>query len=171
MYLFDNLPLDVIQFEIFPYLDWNDRNSVNQCLPPIDKIRTPLNKGYGIKIIMKLQTISTSNYIKKVNLNKPNNARVILKLFRSIPKMSYLIQYSLLFRKALIATCKKYSDTNCYEYEGKTHYFKKTLSKLCTDFLDEYDTKYPYKYEVEVNPKVWEPIQNRFVEKETWKRR
>lgn len=36
----DNLPMHVIQYQLFPYLDYNSRNNLNMCLPPWDRVRT-----------------------------------------------------------------------------------------------------------------------------------
>jgi hypothetical protein len=38
--VFDNLPLAIIKHSIFPYLDYNSRNSLNLCLPAWDRIST-----------------------------------------------------------------------------------------------------------------------------------
>jgi hypothetical protein len=43
--VFDNLPLDVIKFEIFPYLNYQERINVNQCLPSHDRITRKMNKA------------------------------------------------------------------------------------------------------------------------------
>ena len=42
MYLFDNLPLEIIRYEIIPYLNYYERMAVNISLPPQDRISTPL---------------------------------------------------------------------------------------------------------------------------------
>ena len=44
MYLFDNLPFDIIRYEIIPHLNYYERMAVNISLPPQDRIRTPLKK-------------------------------------------------------------------------------------------------------------------------------
>jgi len=36
----DNLPYQVIQYEIFPFLDYNSRINLNMCLPVWDRVRT-----------------------------------------------------------------------------------------------------------------------------------
>jgi hypothetical protein len=36
----DNLPYQVIQYEIFPLLDYNSRINLNMCLPVWDRVRT-----------------------------------------------------------------------------------------------------------------------------------
>lgn len=43
--VFDNLPLDVIQFEIFPSLNYDERINLNQCLPPQDRISKKMLKA------------------------------------------------------------------------------------------------------------------------------
>jgi len=42
MYLFDNLPLDIIKYEIMPFLNYYERMAVNISLPPQDRMSTPL---------------------------------------------------------------------------------------------------------------------------------
>ena len=44
MYLFDNLPFDIIRYEIIPHLNYYERMAVNISLPPQDRIRSPLKK-------------------------------------------------------------------------------------------------------------------------------
>jgi hypothetical protein len=43
--VFDNLPLDVIKFEIFPSLNYDERINLNQCLPPQDRISKKMLKA------------------------------------------------------------------------------------------------------------------------------
>ena len=43
--VFDNLPLDVIKFEIFPFLNYHERLNLNLCLPPQDRIRRKMLKA------------------------------------------------------------------------------------------------------------------------------
>lgn len=42
MYLFDNLPLEIIRYEIIPFLNYHERTAVNLCLPPQDRMSFPL---------------------------------------------------------------------------------------------------------------------------------
>jgi hypothetical protein len=166
MYLFDNLPLDLIRFEIFPYLDWTDRVAVNACLPPSDRIRTPLAKDSGLIIVMKIQGVRLrKQLISSESVNSlAKKARWVLKIFRGFEKYNYLIQHHKKFRDMLIQKCKNYSNPENPEYIGTTRYIKKTLVKLCADIIEICEAKYPYKYEV--NPykdNVWNPIQNRYV--------
>jgi hypothetical protein len=44
MYLFDNLPLDIIRYEIIPHLNYYERMAVNISLPPQDRLSYPLKK-------------------------------------------------------------------------------------------------------------------------------
>lgn len=166
MYLFDNLPLDMIKFEIFPYLDWADRVAVNACLPPSDRIRTPLGKDSGLILVIKIQAARLKKYIKSAESSNylPIKSRRVLKLYRRIGNFNYIIQYHKSFRDMLIKKCKNYSNPENPEYIGTTPYFMKTLMKLATDFLEECDEKYPYKYQINAYTEgVWNPIQNRYV--------
>jgi len=166
MYLFDNLPLDMIKFEIFPYLDWTDRVSVNTCLPPVDRIRTPLARDSGLILAIRIQaarlkkqllSAESANYL-------PIKSRRVLKIFRGIEKYRYIIEHHKSFRDMLIQKCKNYSNPENTEYIGTSLHFKKTLMKLTTDFLEVYEMKYPYKYQINAHKEgSWNPIQNRYV--------
>lgn len=166
MYIFNNLPLDMIKFEIFPYLDWADRVAVNACLPPSDRIRTPLAKDSGLILVIKLQAARVKKYIRRAESSNylPVKSRRVLKLYREIENFKYIIQHHKSFREVLIRKCKEYSNPENPEYNGTTRHFKKTLMKLATDFLEKYNEKYPYKYEINAYKEgVWNPIQNRYV--------
>ncbi len=43
--VFDNLPLDIIKFEIFPSLNYQERLNLNLCLPPQDRISRKMLKA------------------------------------------------------------------------------------------------------------------------------
>jgi hypothetical protein len=57
--VFDNLPLQVIKYEIFPFLDYNSRHNLNMCLPVWDRLRTRMSSqslkkhqtDYCVKVI------------------------------------------------------------------------------------------------------------------------
>jgi len=166
MYLFDNLPLEIIRFEIFPYLDYEGRNAVNACLPRQDRIPTPFAKDSNNILMIKIQTCLLKKLLDRT-YKETRRHREILKLFRSFDKLSHIFQYNYKFHVCMIEKCKKYSKSDEPEYTLTTKYFKKTLVKLCADFLEVYKIKYPFKYNL--NSGVWNPIQNRYVEKEGWR--
>jgi len=164
--------LEIIRFEIFPYLDWNNRNAVNMCLPPIDRIRTPLAKDYGIKLAIILQSIRVKYYLtklEKINIKDSNRKRMFLKLFRSLDNMSYIMKYRNDFRTTVFDKCKNYTNINHPEYSQSSKYFKKTLSKVCLNFLEVCEAKYPFMYHVNIDIRTWNCIQDRYVEKESWR--
>ena len=39
----DKIPLEIIKYDIFPFLDYQARISFNQCLPPWDRIQTTMS--------------------------------------------------------------------------------------------------------------------------------
>ena len=49
-HLFDELPTDMIYYEIFPYLDYNSRVIANLLLPRQDRLRRPLEKDVVIML-------------------------------------------------------------------------------------------------------------------------
>ena len=156
----------MIQFEIFPYLTWDDRNAVNSCLPPIDRIRTPLAKDSGVILAMRIQAAGLKKKLTNVESSTSLSQKVrhIVKTFREIDKYSYLIMYHKDFRNMILEKCRNYSNPENPEYVCTSKYVKKTLIKYATNFLKIYEEKYPYKYEI--NPykdASWNPIQNRYV--------
>jgi len=42
----DNIPLDVIRYELFPFLDFESRVNLNQCLPPRDRVPKKFDKAF-----------------------------------------------------------------------------------------------------------------------------
>ena len=55
----DCLPLDAIQYEIFPYLDYESRVNLNQCLPLEDRISKKINLAAIVRHdrILRIQTL------------------------------------------------------------------------------------------------------------------
>ena len=47
-HLFDNLPTDIIYYEIFPFLDYDSRVTANLMLPRKDRIGHPLKKDAAL---------------------------------------------------------------------------------------------------------------------------
>lgn len=75
MYLFDNLPLEIIQHEIIPYLNYYERTAVNLCLPPQDRISFALQKIPDIvvkKVRGKNKVISNIKYPYWSTVERPH---------------------------------------------------------------------------------------------------
>jgi len=171
---FMNLPDDVVRFELFQYLNYNDRDALNCCLPFEGRIATPLRKDANIELAVRLQVSGVKKLINTLDKNDYNDIkkriRPFIKVFRSFHKMNYILQYSKQFREITVKKCMEYNDTNNPVFNLLSKYAKKTLIELTTDFLNNYETKYPYMYDTNRNfNSPWTSIQDRYVIKETWK--
>jgi len=150
-HLFDQLPTDMIYYEIFPYLDYNSRVTANLLLPWQDRLRTPLRKDAVlefqlmrgldvIKPIIKKQAAATSRVVRN---------RMSLKLWRTLPLFPELYQYGARFRAVAAAKATEFSDPSTYEMTQVSVYTRKELIKLCKAFLLSLETSYPYVRELD----------------------
>ena len=98
MYLFNNLPLDIILYEIIPNLDYLSRIVVNSMLPPVDRIRTPLDKKTIKKFELHFAKINLLKLLKEYNKKKINHETFLKK----ISTYATVFQYDKHFREGFI---------------------------------------------------------------------
>ena len=149
-HLFDELPTDMIYYEIFPYLDYNSRVTANLLLPLKDRLRTPLRKDAALEFTIRLystQMISLCNKQRHAQ-NRIARNRLSLKIWRTIPLFPELFQYNARFREIVVIKAADFSDPSLAEREDISVYTRKALKKLCEDFLLSLETSHPYKREV-----------------------
>ena len=85
MYLFDNLPLEVILYEIFPNLDYDSRVTANAMLPPQDRQSKKLNPDIRIRLQFNLFMSKMSKYMRKIDKHRGiYRNRVILAMYRDM---------------------------------------------------------------------------------------
>jgi hypothetical protein len=65
--LFDQLPTDIIYYEIFPFLDYNSRVCANLLLPLKDRLRIPLRKDAVNEMTIHLAITRVTPLLKKYN--------------------------------------------------------------------------------------------------------
>jgi hypothetical protein len=149
-YLFDELPTDMIYYEIFPYLDYNSRVTANTLLPPQDRLRTPLRKGAVLEFSVTFSCcILISNIKKQVFArNKITRNRFTLKIWRIMLLLPDLVQHSAKLRATFINKALEFSsqDSECFQYISR--YMCKTLRVLSQKFLLYTETSYPFLHEV-----------------------
>jgi len=145
-HLFDQLPTDMIYYEIFPYLDYNSRVTANLLLPRKDRLRTPLQKDVVVMLEMSLGKAAMSSLIKKQShtTNPISRNRLTLKIWRTVPLFPSLYQYNSRFREVVAAKAAEFSDPSMVEYAHVSNYTRKELKKLCTNFLLSLETSHPY---------------------------
>jgi hypothetical protein len=149
-HLFDQLPTDMIYYEIFPYLDYNSRVTANLLLPQQDRLRTPLRKDAVLEFAMRLGSTSLVTLIRKqgTTTNPITRNRMSLKIWRTVPLFPELFQYNSRFREVMAAKAAEFSDPSLEEMVHITSYTRKELKRLCEAFLLSLETSYPYKREV-----------------------
>ena len=98
MYLFNNLPLDIILYEIIPNLDYLSRIVVNSMLPPVDRIRTPLDKKTIKKFELHFAKINLLKLLKQYNKKKINHETFL----KEISSYATVFQYDKHFREGFI---------------------------------------------------------------------
>jgi hypothetical protein len=145
-HLFDELPTDMIYYEIFPYLDYNSRVIANLLLPRQDRLRRPLEKDVVIMLEMSLGGATMSSLIRKQQraTNPISRNRLTLKIWRTITLFPSLYQHNSKLREVLAAKAADFSDPSMVEYAHVSNYTRKELKKLCTNFLLSLETSHPY---------------------------
>ena len=152
-HLFDQLPTDMIYYEIFPYLDYNSRVTANLLLPLKDRLRTPLRKDAALEFAMRFgSTIIASLLKKQANAGNPiGRNRLTLKIWRTVPLFPEIFQYNQRFRGVIAAKAADFSELSSDELTHTTPYTCKELKRLCEAFLLSLETSYPYKREVNIS--------------------
>lgn len=160
-HLFDNLPLDMIHYEIFPYLDYNSRVTANVMLPPQDRISIPLKKDCAIIFGLHLIGSKGTEIIETIK-ERGNNlviSRRHMKFGRTIHEFFFACQYRLNIRNALVAILTSFSNPDSIIYEDMSPYVKKNLPPLAASQLNTLQTKFPFIKEVTlIKRSQWTPI-------------
>ena len=144
---FDKLPLEVIRNCIFPYLDYNGRNAVNeQLLPKKDYIRTQLIHNQIVRVHMMIITHVIKHSLKIVEQARTPYARkrAVLKVFRTIEKYPLIVKHSLVFRKMVEYKCSVYSDPKHAEFAGCSKHFINNMNNLSKNILTMLNTSHTY---------------------------
>ena len=163
---FDKLPLDVIKYEILPFVenDYFARMGINSMLQTAERISTPLRKNAVAELDMAF-TIMTYKKKKglyaKGELLKTSAQRLerLIAIFDfNINDVNFL-KYDKNFRRAIKAKAEHYANPNINEYELVSEDEKANLILKATQIL-EVLAKNPYLYEAYssvINDK-WTPI-------------
>lgn len=161
-HLFDQLPTDVIYYEIFRYLDYDSRVTANLLLPQKDRLRTPLKKDAVLQFQLRLASTILVSLVNKQARAKNSVARnrLSLKIWRTVPLFPELAQYNSKFRAIITEKAVEFSDPSLEDLERVSPYTRKELKKLCEAFLLSLETSYPYKREVSLSSlqEDWSPV-------------
>lgn len=149
-HLFDNLPTDIIYYEIFPFLDYDSRVTANAMLPPIDRHKKKLRSEALLKFTMKLSTCRLKTILNAYNkaTNPVQRNRLMLRLWRTVPKHSELLRHCEKFRCIVQTKAEYFSNLPQSEKDYLTYYSVRTLKALCEHVLKFLNKDCPFVREV-----------------------
>ena len=104
--LLDELPIDVIREHIIPYLNYEERINLNQCIPASERISRRMNKGSIEKHEQSVMVNTIRWYLEQIErgLEKNTKIKIITRLFTLLLKPRYfsLIERHQSFRLSVI---------------------------------------------------------------------
>lgn len=162
---FDELPLEVIKYEILPFVanDYFARMGINSMLQPVERTSTPLRKTAAAELDMSFTLMS----YKKKGLNvegqlletSAQRLERLIAIFNFNIKDPHFIKYYKNFRGVMTTKAEYYANPNINEYEVVSEDEKGHLILKATQIL-ELLAKNPYL--CEAHPSVgndkWSPI-------------
>jgi len=160
--LLETFPLDIIHYEICPYLDYNTRVTLNLLLPYEDRMPTPLRKNAAIDFSLLIGSVVIKKHLNAVDRSKGiARNRAILKLYREFPKYYFMLQYNTGFREVALEKSRQYTNPENPDYLQKTKYFKNTLIGLCKKMIEDVERDYPFiKHITTLRDDPWSAITN-----------
>jgi hypothetical protein len=118
--LFDRLPMDVIKYEIIPYIanDYFARVGINSLLPPVDRQSTPLRRGAALELGMSLSVVKLNRLVAKATNTEgpPSKAELIGETFAYLLTNPLILQHNLTFRNTALAKAATFADPDCSQY-------------------------------------------------------
>jgi hypothetical protein len=159
-HLFDQLPTDMIYYEIFPYLDYNSRVTANLLLPHKDRLSIPLRKDAVLELSIKMASDHLTSLIFKQRDARSNltRNRLSLKIWRTLPLYPELVQYNSRFRAIVIEKSKEFSDPDLENVLRISSYTRKQLKKLCEGFIISLETTFPFVRDVSMVSEGWSAV-------------
>ena len=161
-YLFDELPTDMIYWEIFPYLDYNSRVTANLMLPPQDRLRIPLKKDAALQFQMRRSLKEVMALLDKQNNSPPGRQRntYTLRLWRQFQgRHKHLLQHSEWFRATILTTATRWLDPAFPWPACLSPYTRKTLVTILTNFRTNLDRDIPFVREVSYRGDDWAAVR------------
>ena len=163
--LFDKLPLDVIKYEIIPYIanDYFGRMGINFLLPPIDRQSNPLRHGAVTELGISLSVVRLSRLIINATnaQDQQNRAEEISETFKYLIINPLLLQHNMSFRNTALAKALTFADPDCNQYTVLPEANKANLVTKSCQLLAFAATK-PYLYHsgcAITKDSKWSPVE------------
>jgi hypothetical protein len=139
----DDLPMHVIQYDIFSYLDYDSRINLNQCLPIWDRVPTKMAAPSIMKHDMNLRVKIIQGILNRIAEDYwdhdtysfrtvlKGDARIVemIKLFKYLQQPPYFKIISL-FPSFHTAVMAKVNELEATPLEDKKSYSKETIDKF-----------------------------------------
>jgi hypothetical protein len=153
--MLDTLPYDILRYKIYPYLDYTDRLSLNPCLKLINiykKVKHDEILRLGLKLaIDKIK--KGLNTVMNLSYNSMERYTALLHFIQDIlPNNLVLTQYSMKFRIATIDKIAQLLDPTYDDYSRFEEGCREKMQKASLELSILMETKYPYKYDICLNP-------------------
>ena len=158
-HLFDQLPTDMIYYEIFRFLDYDSRVTANLLLHPEDRMRTPLRKEALTEFSMMFGSTVIKNLMRKQKTATTPIARnrLTLKIWRTMPMFPELVQYNSRFRATVLERAVEFSEIKPEE-TNVSAYTRKELKRLCENYIVALETSFPFVHELNASLEDWTAI-------------
>ena len=158
-HLFDELPTDMIYYEIFRFLDYESRVTANLLLHPADRLRTPLRKEALTEFSMMFGSTVIKNLMRKQKTATTPIARnrLTLKIWRTMPMFPELVQYNSRFRATVLERAVEFSEIKPEETNVSTH-TRKELKRLCENYIVALETSFPFVRELNASLEDWTAV-------------
>jgi hypothetical protein len=163
--LFDRLPMDVIKYEIIPYIanDYFARMGINFLLPPVDRQRAPLRQSASLELGMSLCVVKLNRLVANAtNAADPlSKAEYIAETFSYLLKNPLILQHNMTFRNTAIAKAVTFADPDCNQLEVLPEANKANLvDKSCQLLTFAASTPYLYHCTSALSKdSKWSPIE------------
>jgi hypothetical protein len=120
--VFDQFPLDVIQYQIFPFLDYTSRIHLNLCLPNWDRVPTKMNKMSMLKHDQDTCIATIRQIFDEIDGLEAGEKKfkILTKLFKlnQLPRYFRLIQQNEGYRNMYILKIREVSEA-AIDYRGQ----------------------------------------------------
>ena len=163
---FDELPLDVIKYEILPFVadDYFARMSINGMLEPVERTSTPLRKNAVAELDMSLTVLNYKKRKLDVDIRgaTPTPSKIaekLMEIFDFSIDNPLLLKYDIKYRNVMIKKAGAYADPNFVDYGYVSEDEKVKLVLKANQALEALD-KNPYICECRPSfrNEKWSPI-------------
>lgn len=160
---FDLLPNDVLNYHLFPFLDYLSRTSLNLTLPNEQKNIVELDRHKIRQIDIMFAVLHVGKALNKLAyefLAKERNEIMLNFLSRILPYNLVIAQHNINYRKTFIGRIKHFQNMEHPDHLLLNSHFKEKITAACAFLENQLDTKYQYLFELSsiTNRDSWNPV-------------